>query len=134
MGASVSGKRPVRGREGFTLIELIVVIAVIAILASVMLPRFTGFTDSARESAVRSDMRNYATGVSAIIAEGEIPTAAEVERIVGKLGGTLTMDAYNAASNPSSGDFHYTKTFNNGAISITGAYDFETGTITIPAS
>ncbi|SDH92326.1 pilin [Desulfosporosinus hippei] len=44
-------------QKGFTLVELIVVIAIIGILAGVMLPRYFGFTDDAREQAAMSEAR-----------------------------------------------------------------------------
>lgn len=56
-------------RKGFTLIELIVVIAIIAILAAVLIPRFAGFTGSARDSAAIADAKNLATAFSAVLAD-----------------------------------------------------------------
>jgi type IV pilus assembly protein PilA len=134
-------------RGGFTLIELIVVIAVIAILASVMLPRFTGFTDSARKSAMTSDMRNYATGVSALIAQGDTVTPDAVKAMVGDLGGTFATanvksegddttatlatdsSADKTAYNPSGGDFKYTKEISGK--SCVGTFDYEKNRVII---
>ncbi len=143
MVLSSKEKKLLRGKDGFTLIELIVVIAVIAILASVMLPRFTGFTDSARESAMTSDIRNYATGVAALIAEGDAVTRANVEAMVGNLGGTFdatdvkstgdtaadTLDSASPTDNPSGGDFKYTKTI-SGKLCV-GTYDYEQNRIKV---
>lgn len=51
-------------RKGFTLIELMVVIAVIGILAAVALISLTGLQKSARDSARRSNMSDYATALA----------------------------------------------------------------------
>lgn len=58
-----------RSQKGFTLIELIVVIAVIGILATILLPKFTDFTDRAREKAVLSEAKNIATVIDVLYAE-----------------------------------------------------------------
>jgi prepilin-type N-terminal cleavage/methylation domain-containing protein len=50
--------KKLRNRRGFTLIELVVVIAILGILATVAVPRLTGFQENARE---RTDITNART-------------------------------------------------------------------------
>ncbi len=45
-------------KNGFTLIELIVVIAIIAILAAVALPRMSGYTQTAKKSKIEASAEN----------------------------------------------------------------------------
>lgn len=47
-----------RARQGFTLVELMVVILIIAILAAMIVPRLISRTDDAKEAAAVADLRN----------------------------------------------------------------------------
>lgn len=102
------------GKKGFTLIELIVVIAIIAILAVILIPRFAGFTESARQRAVLSEARNILLALEALDAEGELPDAASVQATVESyLGKTLE----GSISSP---------TNTNGLVSFTYSRQFST--------
>lgn len=60
--------------EGFTLIELLVVVIIIGILAAIAIPVYIGVQNSAKESALQSDINNYKTAVVAYFtAEGVYP-------------------------------------------------------------
>ena len=67
-----------RGRKGFTLIELMVVILIVAILAAVAIPILRGRIDAAKWSEGRAMMGSIATAIRAYHAEkgptGSTPT------------------------------------------------------------
>lgn len=52
-----------RTREGFTLAELIVVIAVLAILATVGLLSLSGYSQDAKDSAIKANVRSVQTAI-----------------------------------------------------------------------
>jgi prepilin-type N-terminal cleavage/methylation domain-containing protein len=81
----------VKKRNGFTLIELVVVIAIIAVLAAVALPRFMNMQDDAKIAATKSNLGAIRSGISTahgkIIAAGrpgtgnpKWPTLAELRQ------------------------------------------------------
>jgi len=44
-------------KQGFTLVEILIVVVILGILAAIVIPQFTEASDDARESAMRSDLQ-----------------------------------------------------------------------------
>jgi len=71
-----NGER-VRAREnGFSLVELMVVLVIIGILAAIAIPNMLDALNRAKQRSSVAELRNWATGVSAYMAErGIVPPA-----------------------------------------------------------
>lgn len=62
------GNRTAKGKTkiaGFTLAELIVVITILAILATVGFLALSGYTQDAKDSAIKANLRSLQTAISA---------------------------------------------------------------------
>jgi prepilin-type N-terminal cleavage/methylation domain-containing protein len=53
--------KTLRSRDGFSLIELMIVVVIIGILAAIAIPRFSNISDRARQSEVEPILRQVAT-------------------------------------------------------------------------
>jgi len=82
-----------KGRKGFTLIELMVVILIVGILASVAIPLMRGRIDSAKWSEGKSIMGSIASNIRAHVADKgaaytAVPTLMELGFAANDLDGT----------------------------------------------
>jgi len=93
-------RRGLRGDDGFTLIELMVVVMIIAILIAIAIPSFLGFRKSAQDRSAQSDIRNVLLSEKAFwLNNGEYTeTAADITafepdaRIAAAPAGGVTLD------------------------------------------
>ena len=60
-----NGGRKVRGNQGFTFVELIVVMGILAVLTSLALPAFSKIKDKAREVRAMEEIRGLEKAISA---------------------------------------------------------------------
>jgi type IV pilus assembly protein PilA len=65
------GKSARRSRQGFTLVELLIVVVIIGILAIIAIPKFANTKGKAWVSAMRSDLRNFANAQEAYWSENQ---------------------------------------------------------------
>jgi general secretion pathway protein G len=59
-------------RQGFTLVELLLVLTILGILAAIVVPKFTGRTEQARITAARTQISTFSTALEAF----EVDTGA----------------------------------------------------------
>lgn len=69
-------KELIKGKKGFTLIELVIVIAILGILAGIAIPRFLDATATARGAKIVADLRTIDSAIVIYNAKtGKVPSA-----------------------------------------------------------
>jgi general secretion pathway protein G len=69
---------PRASRQGFTLVELLLVLTILGILAAIVVPKFTGRTEQARVTAARTQISTFSTALEAYeIDNGSYPRSLE---------------------------------------------------------
>lgn len=64
-------------RDGFTIVELLIVIVIIAVLAAITIVSYNGIQNRAQDSAVKADLKAAATKIEMAKAEGSVPAASQ---------------------------------------------------------
>jgi general secretion pathway protein G len=71
IGKQTSAQR----RRGFTLVELLLVLVILGILAAIVIPKFSGRTEQAKEQAARTQISTFRTALEAFeVDNGQYPT------------------------------------------------------------
>ena len=65
MNLKIRNSRPTSGTRGFTLIELLLVLVILGILAAIVVPKFSGRTEQARETAAKTQISTFETALDA---------------------------------------------------------------------
>lgn len=95
-----------RNKDGFTMVELIIVIAVMAILAAIVVPRMGGIIDSFKDKADERICANYARELQLRIELGESVEVGAVGAEV-TFGEVVTLMSENDAIPSSDADAEY---------------------------
>jgi len=72
LGIDAEQSRGIKTKNGFTLIEILIVIGIIGLLSVFLVPNLLGARDRAKEAAVKSVMRNVQLAIEAYQMENDV--------------------------------------------------------------
>jgi len=73
----------IRRRQGFTIIELILVMVIIATLAAIVIPKFAGRSEQAKLTAAKADIASISLGLDAFeVDTGSYPRSGNLDLLV----------------------------------------------------
>lgn len=73
-----NGEQPMKQRQGFTLIELIVVLAIVALLVTLVAPRYVHSVDNAREASLRTSLNTMRDAIDKYaVDKGQYPESLD---------------------------------------------------------
>jgi len=70
-----------KSKDGFTLVEILVVVAVIALLAAIAIPQFMSYHSEAIDAEMKSDLRNASVAIEAYYAKQAVLPTSLVETV-----------------------------------------------------
>ncbi len=85
-----------KARDGFTIVELLIVIVVIAILAAVSIVAYGGIQNRANDAAVQNDLRNLGQKTRAYMVDNTEPPTADQAGLEGIA--RATKSAYDSST------------------------------------
>ena len=119
-------RKLLNSKEGFTLIELMIVLLVLGILATIAIPRFGDMTGKAKEVKAKSELKQVQTALELYYAEkGNYPNANANDAAFKTI-----LDGYLSSGDLSSYTFTYTAPAAGVGYSVTAVNGSLTMTVT----
>ena len=92
-------RQALKGPQGFTLIELMIVVAIIGILAAIAIPNFMRYQAKARQSEARVNLGGIFTTATSYFAENNTFSVPTADTLGYRPAGTSRYDLYYGGEN-----------------------------------